>query len=1040
MALQTRRVRYGPEALAALEETVAAAQGQDRLAPVTIVVPDSSSVVGVRRELARRRPIAGVCCLTLRRLAGRIGAPALRESGRRPISTGVVVQAVRQALSVDPGLFAAVAEHPATEECLVRAWRELGGLSPDALGRLASAGPLTAAVVGVVRRVRVQLRPAWYDEHDLIEAAIVAAKSSQATINLGPVVVYLPQRLPARGGELLRVLSRTWPVSLLVGASGSDRADSPVLESLEAAGVDVPRVAASQPQAMRIISVTDPDEEARVAAGVVVEALANGARFGDVAVILGQVNPYSRLIHQHLAAAGIPVAGPGANTLRDSRAAQVLTGLLALPTSRFRRDQVMGWLADSPIMANPSDPAPVGTWDRISRAAGVYDGPDWSHRLASFALDCRQRALDPEVPDRPGRSARLLADAEAADDLSAVVRSLRDQVHAGDGLGTWADLADWVAGLLQTHLGTGRAGWPPEQARAAERLAMIVARLGDLDCVGGPTPTSETFLRTLDSELDGPLAHSTRVGQGVLVGPASMVVGMRLAQVVMIGLAEGTFPARRSEDSLLPDRDRALTNGQLELTTSGLHQDHLHFLAAVACGPTVLIFPRGDLRRPGPRLASRWLLDQAQLLAGSDERLYTSDLRPGLGPWFEFVESFNSGVGNQPLPASEQEYRLGSLLRHGGETSSSPLAGRDPVLAAGAAMAQARRSTEFTRFDGNLSEAFSQHPLPSGVFSATSMEAWAKCPFHYLITHVLRVEVPEEPERRLQLNHLDRGLIIHQCLEKFMTESSQDRIRLGAIAAEVCDEFAARGRGGRGVLWVRDRARILADLDAFYVQDLAWRLAYSATTVAIETAFEATLALPEGSAVGTVRIKGRIDRIDRCADGGVVVIDYKSGGSKKFADLGPTDSHLEGTCLQPWLYASVARQSLSADRVEFRFRFVGKGAGSDDPARAKPFGFEVTEEVDAKAGAAVALVASGISQGLFPARPPAVPSFLGVDCWSCTPDGLNSSESRRAWERKRHHALLGPYRFLCESDENFCESAEGSAEAAAGSREAGARV
>ena len=40
--------------------------------------------------------------------------------------------------------------------------------------------------------------------------------------------------------------------------------------------------------------------------------------------------------------------------------------------------------------------------------------------------------------------------------------------------------------------------------------------------------------------------------RGVLVGPVSLTLGLELDLAVVCGMAEGTFPARRNDDALLP--------------------------------------------------------------------------------------------------------------------------------------------------------------------------------------------------------------------------------------------------------------------------------------------------------------------------------------------------------------------------------------------------------------------------------------------------------------------------------------------------------
>jgi hypothetical protein len=125
---------YGREAVAALHAQIVAAKAGEPLTPVTVLVPTNSVGVATRRLLgsgalgpvtARGAGVVGVSFLTVLRLAELLAAPALAAAQRRPVSTPVVAAAVRRVLAQQPGLFAPVVAHPATEEALVAAHREL---------------------------------------------------------------------------------------------------------------------------------------------------------------------------------------------------------------------------------------------------------------------------------------------------------------------------------------------------------------------------------------------------------------------------------------------------------------------------------------------------------------------------------------------------------------------------------------------------------------------------------------------------------------------------------------------------------------------------------------------------------------------------------------------------------------------------------------------------------------------------------------------------------------------------------------------------
>ena len=152
MSARVEWTGYGPAA-ERLRAEINAAKGDDPLFPVTVVVPSNHIGVATRRLLASGRlgPVcdrgvgmAAVSFLTVYRLAELLGAARLAGTGRRPVSTAVIAAALRGVLHHDPGLFGPVAAHPATEEALVGAYRELRDLPDDALHTLAATSERAA--------------------------------------------------------------------------------------------------------------------------------------------------------------------------------------------------------------------------------------------------------------------------------------------------------------------------------------------------------------------------------------------------------------------------------------------------------------------------------------------------------------------------------------------------------------------------------------------------------------------------------------------------------------------------------------------------------------------------------------------------------------------------------------------------------------------------------------------------------------------------------------------------------------------------------
>src|SRR3954471_17049115 len=147
------RCQLGPPAVDALAAAIATAQAEDRLAPVTVAVPSAYAGLSLRRLLGSRPGGLGhVQFLPMARVAELLGAPALAATGRRPLTEPVRLQAIRAVLAEEPGTFAEVATHPATERTLARALRELRGCSPAALTGVATSSRRAGELVRLHRR------------------------------------------------------------------------------------------------------------------------------------------------------------------------------------------------------------------------------------------------------------------------------------------------------------------------------------------------------------------------------------------------------------------------------------------------------------------------------------------------------------------------------------------------------------------------------------------------------------------------------------------------------------------------------------------------------------------------------------------------------------------------------------------------------------------------------------------------------------------------------------------------------------------------
>lgn len=1040
---------FGDGAFAALERAVRQGQGGDPLASVTVVVDRGAVGLSARRRLASRPGgIAGVRFLTWPRLAADLAAAWLASTDRPALTPAMELEAVRAVLAGGHrGPLAAVADQPSTVRAVARTCRELAGVPDASLDALARQSTRSAEVVAVARAVQDRLRRA-FGTHELLAAAADAVRRG-APVATGPVVAYLPERPGPGECDLLDALSAAVPVSVIAGSTGEAAADVPVRAlaarygtagadpSDGAGGADPSDGAGGTGRARTWVrSAPSADAEVLMALRYLLRRNAEGVPLERMALLHGGAPPYPVLARDLAAAAGLPTHGPGTRPLSASIAGRVLAGALALGDRDWRRDEVAAWLGCGPLL-HAGRAVPSAEWDRLSCEAGVVSGlGQWRDRLAVHAAALRARAeLLDRAPDEEGRrlAAACRLDAGHCLELWRFLEGLAGRLaEAPRAWGTWGE---WGRRLLIDLLGdpSRRATWPLPEIAAFDAVLAVLGTLGSLDWIGGPDPRPGDFRSALLAELDRPAPETTRFGRGVLVGPLTAGMGLDLDVVCVVGVVDGTFLAGAGDDVLVPDRERLAAGPAVPLRGATHAEARRAYLAVMAGAPErVLSYPRGDQRTGREQRPARPLLDALSAFAPGDDRLHAGDVRHGPPPGvpresFEFVRSFAEAVQDEdgdgePLCVADWELRsLTRWRRARPDLSGHFLARADPVLSGALSARRARRSRRLTRFDGMVDGGDVASPLGAGPQSATGLEAYARCPRSYLFATLLGLAERPVPEDVLQLTPMERGIVVHRILEQLVAGERGEqagaptieatKARMLELAAAAFSELEQQGLTGHPALWAIDRARIVGDLRQFVRDDAAYRAATGAAPVAVEDLFGfgddpgVEIQLGPGR---TVRFRGRVDRVDAVPDGGLRVIDYKTGRLAR--PPGDGDPLAGGTCLQLPVYALAARRRHGATGpVTAGYWYVG--------AQAAPAGMALDGAVVDRLTAVVGTAVGGIERGVFPANPgrtdPSTDARTG-NCHTCAFDRMCPADRVTAWARKRDDPAVEAYRGMTE--------------------------
>jgi RecB family exonuclease len=1005
------------------------------MAPVTILVPNNIAGIVARRFLAggltgESSGVAGIFLSTLPRLAERLAAPTLTASGRRPATRPVTAAAIRLRLDSSPGIFEPVASHPSTSRALGQAITALRDVNEDTLRTLASASSLVADVVRLHRETVAKLGPRWYDTTDLLRAATVLVRETPAaTAELGPVLLYLPQDLSHGETAFARSLAERGHLQVIAGLTGSARADRGVLATLTALapGYRSPSAIGEEPPATRVLNASDSDDEVRCVVREVVREL-RSAPAHRIAVLYADRSPYARLLHEHLASAGITVNGPGVRPVNERAVSRLVLGLLEAGRTGFRRADVLRTLGEAGARDFAGARISVSRWERISREAGVVSGEHWHTRLTTY-IATQSATIDAEKhKDEPYEStiARTERDRDTAIALREFMRELREWFTMAEEPRTWMDLAALARGLLSPLLPLDDvARMPLEEQYAASVIERTLSGLAALDETGS-APTVRGLEEVLALELDSALPRVGRFGEGVLVAPVTHAIGLDLDVVFIVGLSEDLFPGRLHDDSLLPERVRELTQGDLPSTRAAVDRKHRSLLAAFTSADLVVTsFPRGDLRRHTDRLPSRWLLPTLRRLGGNPSLAATEWSQAGLdrssSRWLSISPSYDGSLQTTDAPSTGQEWRTRAVMA-GIELD-------DGALRASLTLSAARDSDEFTRFDGNLRGMDGLPDFARGTrpVSPTSLERYAICPHEYFVRRMLHVEPVEAPEEVVEISAMDLGNVIHASFDDLIHECSDrgdlpgygepwtdgQRQRLAEIGAVRADEYEAAGLTGHRTLWTRTRASLLGTLGWMLDDDDRWRADQDARVLASELAFgldgkpEVLIAVDGGE----LRFQGRADKVDQRRDGTLLVTDLKSGSAGRFRNLSGDNPVEGGEKLQLPVYAQAARARFGdADTpVEAMYWFVRKDRG-------KRIQVPLTEAVEQTYAVTVGLIAKSIAGGVFPLRPPEEPDFRWVQCPYCNPDGLEHADVRRRWEAMRLAPVLRHYTRLVEPE------------------------
>ena len=417
-------------------------------------------------------------------------------------------------------------------------------------------------------------------------------------------------------------------------------------------------------------------------------------------------------------------------------------------------------------------------------------------------------------------------------------------------------------------------------------------------------------------------------------------------QTFIMGLDDSRFPGVGRQDPLLLDGERFEISGELPTGAGRLARNVRDFaeLLARLRGNVTLSYCCRSLKDDREMFPSPVMLSAHRILSGNHG-----------GDQGDLMNSLSDPASFAPRTSDRcidtNEWWLWRMCgEEGVEDSERAVAENFPHLGWGLEAKKARKSAEFTEYDGYVPQAGKDcdPTVPDGpILSASRLETLGRCPLEYFFRYILEIEPPEEYEidPGVWLDPAKKGGLLHVVFREFMRRLREmdllpDYDRNIELLQKILDDeieswVDERPPPGsdvfeREVRELRQTARIFLLEEQRFCRgsrpvhfEVAIGLPSEGVGTPLDTPDPAKIVLPTGE---TLRVRGRIDRVDEISGTGenrLTIWDYKTGSSWKYD---PNDPFRQGRCVQNFLYLALAESRINqvypgAAVVEFGYFF-----------------------------------------------------------------------------------------------------------------------
>jgi len=862
----------------------------------------------IGRTLGERLTLEGTNWLNLRfvtplDIALRMAGPFLVEGGIEPSEEGLgpaLMMRLLHELPLQPGYFRPLAEQPSIAQALWSTLRELrmAGVRADAFKADFLSSPdkhkelvaLVSAYEGFLSEHKRGDMTTVYEEA-LKHNSWCPIQPEDCWTELPDTVWSPAQRrlIDSVGGE--RIAPRTLEVSdYRIPRRLSHSADrvTPEFTANPLAFLMSPPSSAAKAQLATEINLFNAGGRAAEIDEVFRRILASGSPLDQIEIACPS-NAHVSLIWEKALRHEWPVTLGTGIPAAFTRPGRALIGLCNWIETDFSASHFRRLLQSGDLRVENALGFTAGQAARqLARAGAGWGRATYGLSFARLLKNYEARAADQEASEDDRSYAKEKAEltAKIRDWIARLVASVPESDKNRK-----VDLQNAVTAILE-FLERATARSSALDHRAASALQDYI---GELQALGPFLCGLSEALRFIRERVQSLQVASERPRPGHLyVSSLSQCGYAGRKHLFVVGLEEGRVFPTATENAVLLDEERRRISDDLRLSQDRIDEAVYGFLSRLASSPAQSVtfsYSCRDTREYRETYAS-WIVLQAFRLQQGNPKLSYTQMKEKLG------EPKSAVPKDRDAATCPEEWWLGSVVNTGQkgirlvETNFSG-------VAHGRAAELKRKSPEFTEFDGYAPEA---GPVldpcsPKNTFSVTELEGAAQCPFRFFLKRGLGVQPVDEVERDkdVWLDPLTRGSELHDLYAALLRRtrdgkrrpSAEDQAWLITRTQQRLQELNVEMPAATPDIFERESKDFLADVELFIEAESN---SSASTPIGFEVSFgrpldgtEETLARPEpveldlGNGL-TLRIAGRMDRIDRVGKTTFEILDYKTGG------------------------------------------------------------------------------------------------------------------------------------------------------------------